>query len=260
MVDLIAGGLDSAMDEIAALQSSLTQVMNRLKNPTTQVIHDLAALCGRIEDLSGMISDAEDLSAVVREASGDLRSILGDVEDLQDTLNDYEPVLRESVKTVSNLSISAVKTIRDTQSLVTDTEALMKSTGSALDSGTKQTLEGLAEVLRQTAHTMAAAGEMKEAKSSLGEIIEDTWHEYTGETNNLLLMDATAEAVSMTDSRNAAPESIQVLIRTQEIRQSDDTAEETATAQTAQTTFWGRVAQMFRDFWLAITGVFKGKD
>ena len=27
-----------------------------------------------------------------------------------------------------------------------------------------------------------------------------------------------------------------------------------------QTTFWGRVAQMFKDFWAAITGLFGGKD
>ena len=35
---------------------------------------------------------------------------------------------------------------------------------------------------------------------------------YTGDVNNLLLMDATADAVSLTDSRNPSPESIQILI------------------------------------------------
>ena len=30
--------------------------------------------------------------------------------------------------------------------------------------------------------------------------------------------------------------------------------------QAEQTTFWGRVAQMFKDFWVAITGLFGGKD
>ena len=87
-------------------------------------------------------SVCEDLSAAIRYASSDLRDILSDVEKLRDTLNDYEPTLQESLKTVSSLSNSAVKTIRDTQSLVTDTENLMKSTGSTLDDGTKQTLEG----------------------------------------------------------------------------------------------------------------------
>ena len=87
-------------------------------------------------------------------------------------------------------------------------------------------------------------------------MIEDTWEELTGETNNLLLMDANAEAQSLTDSRNPAPESVQVLIRTQEIQVEDSAASETEAQTAAKTTFWGRVAQMFRDFWAAITGLF----
>ena len=246
VVDLISGGLDSAMAEIAKLQKSLTGVMNRLKDPTSQVISDLSALCGQIENLSSLLNSAEDLSAAIRHSSADLRDILDDVEDLQDILDDYEPVLRDTLKTVSSLSTSAIKTIRDTQGLISDTEALMKSTGATLDDGTKQTLEGLAAVLRSTAKTMGTAGQIKNAKTSICDIIEDTWDEYTGDVNNLLLMDATAEAVSLTDSRNPSPESIQILIRTQEITMPDEDETEAEAAAEVQTTFWGRVAQMFK--------------
>ena len=260
VVDLISGGLDSAMAEIAKLQKTLAGVMNRLKDPTSQVISDLSALCGRIENLSSLLNSAEDLSAAIRHSSADLRDILDDVEDLQDILDDYEPVLQDTLKTVSSLSASAIKTIRDTQGLISDTEALMKSTGATLDDGTKQTLEGLAAVLRSTSATMATAGQIKDAKTSICGIIEDTWDEYTGDVNNLLLMDATAEAVSLTDSRNPSPESIQILIRTQEITMPDEDETEAEAAAEVQTTFWGRVAQMFKDFWAAITGLFGGKD
>lgn len=260
VVDLISGGLDSAMAEIAKLQKSLAGVMNRLKDPTSQVISDLSALCGRIENLSSLLNSAEDLSAAIRHSSADLRDILDDVEDLQDILDDYEPVLQDTLKTVSSLSTSAIKTIRDTQGLISDTEALMKSTGATLDDGTKQTLEGLAAVLRSTSATMATAGQIKDAKTSICDIIENTWDEYTGDVNNLLLMDATAEAVSLTDSRNPSPESIQILIRTQEITMPDEDETEAEAAAEVQTTFWGRVAQMFKDFWAAITGLFGGKD
>lgn len=260
VVDLISGGLDSAMAEIAKLQKSLADVMNRLKDPTSQVISDLSALCGRIENLSSLLNSAEDLSAAIRHSSADLRDILDDVEDLQDILDDYEPVLQDTLKTVSSLSTSAIQTIRDTQGLISDTEALMKSTGATLDDGTKQTLEGLAAVLRSTAKTMGTAGQIKDAKTSICDIIEDTWDEYTGDVNNLLLMDATAEAVSLTDSRNPSPESIQILIRTQEITMPDEDETEAEAAAEVQTTFWGRVAQMFKDFWAAITGLFGGKD
>lgn len=259
-VDLIAGGLDNASKQIKELQSKLYATMGKLAQPTGRVVDDLAALCARLGDLTSMLSKAEDMTSALSGASRELRDILKDAEELESLLDEYEPTLQETLATVSSLSASAIKTIRDTQGLISDTEALMKSTGATLDDGTKQTLEGLAAVLRSTAKTMGTAGQIKDAKTSICDIIEDTWDEYTGDVNNLLLMDATAEAVSLTDSRNPSPKSIQILIRTQEITMPDEDETEAVAAAEVQTTFWGRVAQMFKDFWAAITGLFGGKD
>ena len=259
-IDLIAGGLDSATKQIKDLQSGLYTTMDNIAKPTGRVIDDLAALCARLSELTSLLNKAEDLTDALSGASGELRSILKDAEELQDLLDEYEPTLQETLKTVSSLSVSANKTIRDTQKLVTDTEALLKAAGTPLDAGTKQSLEALASVLRGAARTMSTAGEIKDAKTSICEIIEDTWDEYTGDVNNLLLMDATAEAVSLTDSRNPAPQSIQVLIRTQEITEPEEDEEEAAAASAEKTTFWGRIAQMFKDLWAAVTGLFGGKD
>ena len=259
-IDLIAGGLDSATKQIKDLQSGLYTTMDNIAKPTGRVIDDLAALCARLSELTSLLNKAEDLTSALSGASGELRSILKDAEELQDLLDEYEPTLQETLKTVSSLSVSANKTIRDTQKLVTDTEALLKAAGTPLDAGTKQSLEALASVLRGAARTMSTAGKIKDAKTSICEIIEDTWDEYTGDVNNLLLIDATAEAVSLTDSRNPAPQSIQVLIRTQEITEPEEDEEEAAAASAEKTTFWGRIAQMFKDLWAAVTGLFGGKD
>ena len=132
----------------------------------------------------------------------------------------------------------------------------MKTSGSQLDDGTHQALKGLSATLRQTAKAMAATGDVRDAKATINTIIEDTWLEYTGDVNNILMMDAGAEAVSLTDSRNPAPSSVQVLIRTQEIKAEEPTAQQLAAAAPARTTFWQRVAQMFQDFWSAVTSIF----
>ena len=260
VVDLITDGLNKASTSILGIQTQLNNTMSSLAGPTGNVVNDLALLCGRLSGLTSLINDAEDTAAAVRRVSRELRDILKDAEELESLLDEYEPTLQETLATVSSLSTSAIKTIWDTQGLISDTEALMKSTGATLDDGTKQTLEGLAAVLRSTAKTMGTAGQIKDAKTSICDIIEDTWDEYTGDVNNLLLMDATAEAVSLTDSRNPSPESIQILIRTQEITMPDEDETEAEAAAEMQTTFWGRVAQMFKDFWAAITGLFGGKD
>ena len=260
VVDLITDGLDKASSKIVDMQNMLNKTMSNLAQPTGRVVSDLADLCGELEDLIPMINDAEDTASAVRGASSELRAILKDAESLQKVLDDYEPTLQETLKTVNALSTNAATTIRSTQKLVADTQDLTIAAGGDLDAGTKETLKGLSASLRAAAKSLSTVPDMKTAKSSISSIIEDTWNEYTGDVNNLLLMDANAEAVSLTDTRNDSPQSIQVLIRTKEIKKDDGAKAEIEVETAAQTTFWGRVAQMFRDFWAAITGIFKGKD
>lgn len=260
VVDLITDGLDKASSNIIKMQNQLNSTMSSLAGPTGRVVSDLADLCGRLSSLTYVINDAEDTAAAVRGASSELRAILKDAEKLQKLLDDYEPTLQETLQTVNALSANAATTIRSTQKLVADTQDLLIAAGDDLDEGTKQTLAGLSASLRAAAKSLSTTPDMKAAKRSISSIIEDTWHEYTGDINNILLMDANAEAVSLTDARNDAPQSIQVLIRTQEIKKDDGAKAEITIKQAEQTTFWGRVAQMFRDFWAAITGIFKGKD
>ncbi len=259
-VDLIVGGLDQAMsaanDRINAIQSELNSTINRITRPTGRVVGELADLCDDVDDLVDLIDSAEDLSAALRQSSEKLGSILNDVDALRRLLDKYEPTLQEGVANVGSLSTAAVATLRDLEVLLADSEALMKTSGNQLDAGTRQSLRGLAATLRQTARAMEATGDVKQAKLTINNIIEDTWHEYTGDINNILLMDAEAKAVSLTDSRNPSPSSVQILIRTQEIKVEEPTAEQLAAAAPAKTTFWQRVAQMFQDFWRAITGIF----
>ena len=263
-VDLIVGGLDNAMSQanarINAIQSELNSTLNKIARPTGRVVGELADLCDDVDSLVYLIDNAEDLTAAVRQSSGKIRSILGSIGDLQAVLNEYEPILQEGIVNMGALSTSASTSLRDLEALLADAEALMKTSGNQLDDGTRQALRGLSATLRQTAKAMAATSDVRDAKATINSIIEDTWNEYTGDINNILMMDAEAEAVSLTDPRNPAPSSVQILIRTQEIKEQEPELTAATLAVSAAggeaTTFWGRVAQMFKDFWKAVTGIF----
>lgn len=256
-VDLIAGSLDSAASKLNQIQRDLDRTLDKLYDPTIQLLRDLADLCKELDDLTGLADNAKDLSAALRESSQLIRSILGDTDRLRNVLNGYEPTLQESLTNLGAMSTSAATIIRNMEQLLSDTESLMKTTGTQLDAGTKQTLKGLASALRQTAKAMAATDDVRDAKNTITDRIEDTWHEYTGDVNNILLMDAEAEAQSLTDCRNPAPSSVQVLIRTQEIKAEDEKETGETTTVKESTTFWGRIARMFQDFWTAITKLFR---
>ena len=263
-VDLIVGGLDNAMSQanarINAIQSELNSTLNKIARPTGRVVGELADLCDDVDSLVYLIDHAEDLAAAVRQSSGKIQSILGSIGDLQAVLNEYEPILQEGIANMGALSTSASTSLRNLETLLADAETLMKTSGNQLDDGTRQALRGLSATLRQTAKAMAATSDVRDAKATINSIIEDTWNEYTGDINNILMMDAEAEAVSLTDPRNPAPSSVQILIRTQEIKEQEPELTAATLAVSADggqtTTFWGRVAQMFKDFWKAVTGIF----
>ena len=259
-VDLIASGLDSANSKINAIQRELNSTINGIARPTGRVVGELADLCDDVDELVDLIDDAEDMTAALRQSSEKLRAILDNVSALQTVLNEYEPILQEGIANMGALSTSAAASLRDLETLLADTEALMKTSGRQLDDGTRQALRGLSATLRQTAKAMAATSDVRSAKATINSIIEDTWNEYTGDINNILMMDAEAQAVSLTDPRNPAPSSVQVLIRTQEIKEQEPELTAATLAVPASngqpTTFWGRVAQMFKDFWHFLTGIF----
>ena len=248
----------------------LLHLYEQTKN-TTDTIMPLCDLLGKkngvagstaklLQEVANTLSQLNEISDHADDMLDDLDDVLDAMDDLYDVFHDNAPGLKTTLEDIKSMVGSLSKTVGNTNTFMGTFESLLKDTGSKLDTGTKETLEGLAAALRATARSLSTTGDVKDAKHNISNIIEDTWDEYTGDMNNLLLMDATAEAVSLTDSRNPSPESIQILIRTQEITMPDEDETEAEAAAEVQTTFWGRVAQMFKDFWAAITGLFGGKD
>lgn len=253
---------DTLNDKVSGLNKTMRSAKNTLDDildPTADLAGQLAQLCKDLDELDGLLDTADDFGDLGKNTAQKLSSILEQTDALYQVLDGYEPELQATLTTVKQLSESAADTVESTSTFMTDLEDLMKTSGKQLDAGTKQTLEGLAAALRATARSLNTTNDVKTAKNNISSIIEDTWNEYTGDMNNLLLIDANAEAQSLTDERNDSPQSIQVLIRTQEITGDSAEQDDISVEQAPQTTFWGRVVQMFRDLWSAVTGIFKGR-
>ncbi len=214
---------------------------------------DFSAL---LEDISDLLKEMDTLSDTADAMVDTLDDTLDAANKLHDVVNKYAPDLKAALLETKDTVSALTNTLTNTHSFLSAFESLMKKAGKELDTGTKTTLEGLAAALRATANSLNTTGDVKSAKQNISEIVENTWDEYTGDTNRLLLIDASAAAESLTDPRNPAPTSVQVLIHTQEIKVEDAVAEEIAAAEAPHTTFFGRIAQMFRDLWAAITGIF----
>lgn len=255
MAALMASGTEISGD-LKNTTASINSALSDITDPTASVIYRLSSICSQLDALYNFIDDAGDLANIGQNATKKAESILDQISALEKLLNAYEPKAQESLKTLEDLSVTATISIRNAEKLIGDTEKLARTSGAQLDAGTKKTLAGLSSTLRKAAASLSTTGDIKKAKNNLDEIITDTWHEHTGDVDNLLKMDSTADAVSLTSEKNPSPQSVQILIRSQEIKVPDE--EQTEEEQTAadKGTFFSRVGQMFKDFWSAITGIF----
>ncbi|BAL01771.1 hypothetical protein OBV_45720 [Oscillibacter valericigenes Sjm18-20] len=255
-LELILNNLDDVMRDVSGVTTSANSTLTGITGPTADVVDGLSSICDEMNALYRFIDDAQDLAHIGQSATQKADVILSDLDALNNLLSAYEPKAQESLKTLEDLSVTAAGSIRNAEKLINDTEELARTSGEQLDAGTKQTLDGLASTLRRTAAALATSKDIKVTKDNLDGIITDTWDEHTGDVDNLLNMDNTALAESLTSDQNPTPQSVQILIRSEEIKVSDEDEDETAAAAADKGSFWSRVGQMFKDFWSAITGIF----
>ena len=264
--------LGVANGKIREINSAITGITQ----PTADVVDDLAELCEKVgdtgvtDDLSALAALCRDLLKTMKEHEGEGASLLesmdelgdlagritgnadellGKVDELHTTLNTYEPDLQNAIKDVQTLSGSAQSTLHDLSGALASMEGLLQSAGPQLDEGTRNTLNGVSNSLRKATAGLAQINTIRTAKDTIADLIDEEWDMHTGAVDGLLNIDAGARTVSMTDSRNPAPGSIQYVMRTQEIK-AEEAVEETAPqADAPATTFWDRVADMFRGLW-----------
>jgi len=200
------------------------------------------------------MNKAGDLLVDVSHKADDL---LDRVDALDGVLNTYEPTAQAALDDARTLSGSLQSTLHDTRTALSAAEELLRTTGPELDEGTRQSLNGLSAALRKSTQGLDKTGTIRSAKDTINDLVDDKWNEHSGQVDTLLNIDAQAIPVSLTDSRNAAPESVQYIMRTQEIKVEE---EETAAAEKEAeepTTFWQRVKNLFIGLWNDLVGLFK---
>ena len=254
------------VDTVNGKIKEINNMIVGLTDPTARLVGELSDICelvgdtGTVDDLHSLAKLCRDLLKTLKEHEGEGAALLGDLDEVGDllsrititadtalsdldsliaTLNTYEPELQAAVTDIQSLSASAIGSA----------ESLLRQAGPQLDAGTANTLSGLSDALRKATMGLEQTGTIRDAKSTISDLIDDEWDDHSGRVDGILNMDANATPVSITDQRNAAPRSVQYIMRTQEIKEEkpEQTEEEQKAAE--KTTFWERVANLFKGLW-----------
>lgn len=274
--------LDTFNKYIRSANSDIKDINKRiraLRDPSVDLMKDIEALLDELKD--DTLDDAQDLLTTARklidhaaEYDNDslnqnanalidtssrvidrLDGILDQTATLSQTVSKYEPDAQAALNDATVQVDDSIRLLSDLNTFSKSLENLMKAAGTDLDQGGEASLTGLSNTLRRAADGLSTTSTVRRAKDTITRLVEDKWDEYTGQKNNLLNMDSNAEMISLTSPQNQTPNSIQLVLRSQEIKVDEDAkaAAEGATAET-ETTFWGRVGQMFHDFAAIFTG------
>ena len=172
-------------------------------------------------------------------------------------MNKYYPEGEQSLEDMSAMIEQATKTIDETYEFLKLTKEVVQTSGESLDAGTLSTLKGLISALNTSVAGLAQTDTIQNAKDTIKGLVDDEWDKFSEEKATFLNMDETLDKVSFTSSLNQAPESIQIIMRTDEITVDDEDENVNVDEDFhAQGNFFTRVASIFKKIFDIIKSVF----
>lgn len=193
--------------KIEEMQKSAKEVVNRV-NGAFQTAGDISGKTGSI------------LSAL-RSSTDELINLLDDMRVLIETTDKYVPTMLDSLSDSEELMNRLTKTLYTTHDMLSLLNDTLISAGDSLDAGTKATLQGMEKLLDKNLTMIDNISAIREAGDSMKSTLDEQLDKFEDE-NNFLNMDPEADKISFTSSKNPSPNSVQIVLRTDEISDDDD--------------------------------------
>lgn len=193
--------------KIEEMQKSAKEVVNRV-NGAFQTAGDISGKTGST------------LSAL-RSSTDELINLLDDMRVLIETTDKYVPTMLDSLSDSEELMNRLTKTLYTTHDMLSLLNDTLISAGDSLDAGTKATLQGMEKLLDKNLTMIDNISAIREAGDSMKSTLDEQLDKFEDE-NNFLNMDPEADKISFTSSKNPFPNSVQIVLRTDEISDDDD--------------------------------------
>ena len=162
--------------------------------------------------------------SALRSSTDELINLLDDMRVLIDTTDKYVPTMLDFLsdsEELMNRLTRALYTTHDMLSLLNDT---LISAGDSLDAGTKATLQGMEKILDKNLTMIDQLAAVREAGEDMKSTLDEQIDKFEDE-NNFLNIDPEAEKISFTSSKNPSPNSVQIVLRTDEISDDDESTD-----------------------------------
>ena len=260
---------------------ALLEKTQAVLDSTNSLVAALGAICDQADKYLDTAEDAVDLADVYFDALDDgtdaadsmlkhsnalgdaTQSLLRQGETLIDqtsalngTMNRYEPEVVGALKDTEELTRRLTSALNSSNAFLSSFEAAMKASDGDLDAGARDSLNGLIDVLGKSLDGISQTSVIKNANNTIKDTIDKETDKYEDDSN-LLNLDAEAKPVSFTSAKNPAPESIQIILRTEEISvgEQEESTEDLEKEKQAIGPFQ-RMLNVFQKIWQSVIDAF----
>ena len=251
-----AAGADTSAGHAGMLNAQeLIGILKQKERALRQVASSSNAL---VADTADMLDDVSNTSKYLAQTTDQMDYLIEDVKALKDSLDVYYPDLQSALDDsgeLVNRTTDALNKSTDSLTLVQNT---VRASADSLDAAAKDSIKGSLNVLDKSLSVLDSTSSMRKAGRTMKDTMDNEWNDMEDD-NNFLNMDPNAEKVSFTSDENAEPNTLQIIMRTEEISVDDDA--ELLDAETAKADvnplerMWNMLVQMVR----AIIEIFKNR-
>ena len=262
-----------AMDEsLEALRNNpYLEEVREMLNQAEMILGDARTVQGAassvIDSINGALLTAQDTAedgakvlSSLRGADEQLVYVLEDMRNVIGTVNGYVPDMMEALRSTEDLMTGLSRTIDSTHSFLSVVDSTLNAAGDSIDEGARASLQSARELLNKSLQMLDDTAQVRAAGADMKETLDGQLDKFE-EENRFLNMDPEAEMLSFTSEKNPEPNSLQIIVRTDEISEdssptdiSDEESAETAEEGPFQR-MWNVLVKMVE----AIVDIFKNR-
>ena len=244
----LSGGIGGAMDT----QQLLAALMAK-KTCLEQLSMASNRMASRMSSLLDAAGDSARRTAQLLET---MDWFIEDLTAMQDTLDQYYPDLQESLTDAGELvsrTSEALKNGTDTLNLVQDA---LKESSDEIDAAARDSILGSLELLDRSLGALDATSAMRSASRTMKDTADQEWDKLEEETR-FLSIDPSAKKRSFTSEKNQEPDTLQIILRTEEISLDDTKELLDAETEKEEMSPLSRMWNVLVKIWNAIVEIFK---
>ena len=215
------------LNTLIASSQSASAALGSLDGESADILSSGSGLIGELDSALDALHDgndsADNLLKNTNRLGSDMQSVLDscqkaitETDALNTTANQYKDGAVNALKDAESLTGALSEGVGSAQSFLSSLESLMKSSGSKLNSAAQKSLSGSISVLQKSLEGIGRTDTIRDAGNTIDQTVNKEIDKYEKD-NNLLNLDNEARPVSLTSAKNAAPSSVQIVLRTQEI-------------------------------------------